>query len=238
MAGVIPSFAIAVPGIQSGRLIRQGWRGRMFALFFTHVLLGLSIALPVGAVTIEMTKQGLKNGFFHGWFVGLGGMTVDLILITLLYFGFASVLAVPAVQTLMWLFGSLILLYIGIDSIKNADKDIRLGNEKIKKSLKSSYWNGFLVAISPGSVVFWLGVFGTVLTHSFHASEKTGFFAVASGILTGILLHDLIFMSIVAGARKIVNRTFIKWVSTIAGCLLVGFSLFFAYEFFKGINDL
>lgn len=27
------------------------------ALFFTYTLLGLSIALPVGTVTIEMTKQ-------------------------------------------------------------------------------------------------------------------------------------------------------------------------------------
>ena len=29
------------------------------ALYFTYVVLGLSIALPVGTVTIEMTKQGL-----------------------------------------------------------------------------------------------------------------------------------------------------------------------------------
>lgn len=42
------------------------------ALFLTYVLLGFSIALPVGTITIEMTKQGLKNGFMHGWIVGLG----------------------------------------------------------------------------------------------------------------------------------------------------------------------
>lgn len=43
------------------------------ALFITYVLLGFSIALPVGTITVEMTKQGLKNGFMHGWVVGLGG---------------------------------------------------------------------------------------------------------------------------------------------------------------------
>ncbi|WP_342428333.1 hypothetical protein [Paenibacillus sp. FSL L8-0158] len=46
------------------------------ALFITYVLLGFSIALPVGTITVEMTKQGLKNGFMHGWIVGLGGMTL------------------------------------------------------------------------------------------------------------------------------------------------------------------
>ncbi len=48
-----------------------------------------------------MTKQGLKNGFMHGWIVGLGGMTVDLFLIIGLYFGLASVLSLPVVQVIM-----------------------------------------------------------------------------------------------------------------------------------------
>ncbi|MEG0473866.1 MAG: lysine transporter LysE, partial [Solibacillus sp.] len=46
-------------------------------IYLKFVLVGLSIALPVGAITVEMTKQGLKNGFFHGWAVGIGGMTID-----------------------------------------------------------------------------------------------------------------------------------------------------------------
>ena len=62
-------------------------------LYFTYILAGLAIAMPVGAITIEMTKQGLKNGFIHGWAVGLGGMTVDLLLIIALYLGLASILA-------------------------------------------------------------------------------------------------------------------------------------------------
>lgn len=37
------------------------------ALFFTYVIAGLAVAMPVGPITVEMTKQGLKNGFIHGW---------------------------------------------------------------------------------------------------------------------------------------------------------------------------
>lgn len=210
----------------------------MVSLFFTYVFLGLSIALPVGAVTIEMTKQGLKNGFMHGWFVGLGGMTVDFILIMLLYFGLAPILSLPVVQSWMWLIGSLFLFFIGWDSIKNAEKDIHLGHEKPEKSLKLSYLNGFVVAISPGSVVFWLGVFGTVLANSFKSTGNSGFFVVAAGILAGILMHDLILMSIIAKTRVFLNRTIIKWISVTAGFLLIGFAVYFAVEFFKSVFEI
>lgn len=95
----------------------------LLSLFLTNVLLGLSIALPVGTVTIEMTKQGLKNGFVHGWMVGVGGMTIDFLLMVALFLGLAPILAAPTIQTGMWLLGAIFLLYIAYDSIKNAEND-------------------------------------------------------------------------------------------------------------------
>lgn len=83
-------------------------------LFFTYVFVGLAIAMPVGTITVEMSKQGLKNGFLHGWAVGLGGMTVDFILIAALYLGFASILQQPFIQVPMWLVGAIFLLFIGL----------------------------------------------------------------------------------------------------------------------------
>lgn len=205
------------------------------ALYFTYVVLGLSIALPVGTVTIEMTKQGLKNGFMHGWVVGLGGMTIDLLLIVALYFGLASVLAQPIIQSTMWLIGALFLLYVGIDSIKHASDDITLAGEAKTKSLGSSYRNGLLVAVSPGNLVFWVSIFGTVLASSFDASDKASFIVVGAGILTGILLHDIALMAIVATTRRAMNKTAIMWVSVLAGFVLIGFAAYFGYEFGRTI---
>lgn len=207
----------------------------MFGLFLTYVLLGLSIALPVGTVTIEMTKQGLKNGFMHGWIVGLGGMTIDLGLILLLFFGLASVLSLPILQVVMWLLGALFLFYIGFDSIKTADHNISVAGEKSTKSLKSSYLNGLLVAISPGNLVFWVSIFGTVLADSFDSANPYKFLMVGAGILTGILIHDIALMTIVAGTRKVLNPIYIKWVSIISGLVLIGFGLKFLYEFYSSI---
>lgn len=206
-------------------------------LFITYVLAGLAIAMPVGSITVEMSKQGLKNGFMHGWAVGLGGMTIDLLLIAALYLGLASLLQIPFIQTPMWLIGAFFLFLIGYDSIKNADKDITLSGEKPTKSFFTSYRNGFLVAISPGNIVFWLSVFGTVLTSSYDTSNPVMFLIIAAGVLTGILLHDIGLLTILSFTRKIMSRTMIKGFSIVAGLVLIVFACYFIYEFIDSLKE-
>lgn len=201
-------------------------------------MVGLAIAMPVGAITVEMTKQGLKNGFMHGWAVGIGGMTIDLLLILALYFGLAKVLAIPYIQMPLWIIGAVFLFILAYDSIKNADKDITMAGEKVNKSLVKTYRNGLLVAVSPGNLVFWISVFGTVLADSYVGSESISFIIVATGIITGILLHDIGLLTIVSITRKIMNRQMIKWTSIAAGILLFGFGCYFLYEFYLEVHSL
>ncbi|RHW40194.1 lysine transporter LysE [Lysinibacillus yapensis] len=206
------------------------------SLFFTYLLAGLSIAMPVGAISVEMMKQGLKKGFLHGWAVGLGGMTVDLLLIMALYLGLASILSLPYIQIPMWLIGACFLAFLGFDSIKNANQDIQLAGEPVNKSFLSSYRNGLLVAFSPGNLVFWISVFGAVLTDSYDIEQPAKFLIVAAGILAGILVHDVGLLSIVALTRKVMNQTMIKWASIVAGFILIGFAGYFFYKFLTALK--
>ncbi|WP_155591443.1 LysE family translocator [Lysinibacillus cavernae] len=206
------------------------------SLYVAYVLVGLAIAMPVGAITVEMTKQGLKNGFMHGWAVGLGGMTIDIVLVFALYMGLASILAMPLIQLPMWIIGAGFLFLLGYDSIKNADHDITLAGEKVTKSFFASYFNGLLVAISPGNLVFWVNVFGVVLAKSYGQGEQTNFLIIAAGVLSGILLHDIGLLTIVSVTRKAMNRKMIKTFTIVAGFLLIGFACYFIYEFIQGIK--
>ena len=201
-------------------------------------MIGLAIAMPVGAITVEMTKQGLKNGFIHGWAVGIGGMTIDLLLIFALYFGLAKLLAIPYIQLPLWIIGAGFLFVLAYDSIKNADKDIAMTGEKVNKSILKTYRNGILVAVSPGNLVFWISVFGAVLADSYTGNETSSFIIVSMGIITGILIHDIGLLTIVSITRKIMNRQMIKWASVIAGVLLFGFGFYFLYEFYIGMKSI
>ncbi|MEK5232395.1 LysE family transporter [Lysinibacillus sp. FSL K6-0232] len=206
------------------------------SLYVAYVLVGLAIAMPVGAITVEMTKQGLKNGFMHGWAVGLGGMTIDVVLVFALYMGLASILAMPIIQIPMWLIGAGFLLFLGYDSIKNADHDITLAGEKVTKSFFASYFNGLLVAVSPGNLVFWVNVFGVVLAKSYGQGQPTSFLIIAAGVLSGILLHDIGLLAIVSVTRKAMNRKMIQILTVIAGLLLIGFAGYFIYEFIQAVK--
>lgn len=207
-------------------------------LFFTYLLAGLAVAMPVGAMTVEMTKQGMKKGFMHGWAVGLGGMTIDFLLIVALYMGLASVLAIPVIQIPMWLIGACFLIYLGYDSIKNSDQGITLAGDKPNASFFSSYRNGLLVAISPGNLVFWISVFGAVLSDSYDTTQPAKFLIVGAGLLAGILLHDVGLLAIVAATRRVMSRTMIKRMSIIAGLILFGFAGYFLYEFLVAIQGI
>lgn len=203
-------------------------------LYFKYALLGLVIALPVGAISVEMTKQGLKNGFLHGWAVGLGAMTIDLLLILAMYAGFASFLSLPYVQMPLWLIGAGFLVYLGYDSIRHADHGITPTDAKPQKSLARTYRGGLLVALSPGSLIFWVSVFGTILSNSYHKdSTPLAFMIAAAGILSGILLHDIGLLLIVSASRRVLRRAAIKWISIAAGLMLMGFAALFVYEFIK-----
>ncbi len=200
-------------------------------LFLTYVLAGFVIALPIGAMTIEMIRQGLKNSFLHGWAVGLGGMTVDLALILALYFGLASILQYPYIQLPLWLVGAGFLAMVAYEAIKEADQEITLSGEKPTKSLRSSFRNGLFVAISPANIVFWISVFGVVLSDSYEKTNSGKFILMSAGILAGILLHDLVLLTIVATTRRVMSRSMIKGFSIVAGVILLGFSFYFLYRF-------
>lgn len=208
------------------------------SLYLGYVLVGLAIAMPVGAITVEMTKQGLKNGFMHGWAVGIGGMTIDVLLIAALYLGLAKFLALPYIQMPLWIIGAIFLFMLAYDSIKHADKDITLAGEKVNKSFFATYRNGLLVAVSPGNLVFWISVFGAVLTDSYAVNGTNQFIIVALGILSGILLHDIGLLTIVSLTRKVMNRQMIKWASILAGVLLFGFGCYFIYEFIMDVQHI
>ncbi|WP_366295516.1 LysE family transporter [Paenibacillus sp. AN1007] len=207
-------------------------------IYIKFILIGLAIAMPVGAITVEMTKQGLRNGFLHGWAVGLGGMTLDTVLILAMYFGFASILSIPLVQIPLWLAGAGFLAYLGYDSIRNSDLNLATTDGKAAHA-PSSFWrtyrNGLLVAISPGNLMFWVSVFGVVLSDSYQSAGKLSFIIAAVGILCGILLHDLGLLTIVSITRKMMSAKMVQLVSSLAGVLLIGFSFYFLYKFMTAL---
>ncbi|WP_404407777.1 LysE family transporter [Jeotgalibacillus malaysiensis] len=84
-----------------------------------------------------------------------------------------------------------------------------------------------------------MGILGTVLASTITQKQSfNSFLFVASGIIVGILIHDVALSFIVHYSRQLLNQKAIKWVSIIAGILLIGFSFYFGYEFILELQSM
>ena len=198
-------------------------------MFFSYVTLGFTIALPIGAISIEMIKQGLRNGFWYAWMIGIGAITIDITLIILLNLGLANI--PNEVQTYLWLLGTLFLSYLGWQSIKSDSICIDHSDSK-KDSLFNLFKKGIIIGINPANIIFWISVLGTSIS-SATTNNEFSIILVSVAIILGILLHDIVLSFITSYFNRFMTPQANRWVSIIAGLLLFGFAVYFFNEFLK-----
>lgn len=90
----------------------------MFGAIIQQIVLGISLAAPVGPINIEMLKRGIERGFWHAWVVGIGGMTADVLFMLLIYFGLSSVFMYTYVQAFMYCTGFFLVILFRFQSVK------------------------------------------------------------------------------------------------------------------------
>lgn len=204
------------------------------------IILGFSLSIPVGAITIEMIKRGMRGGFLYAWFVGLGGMSADVVLMLLIYFGISAFLTGAVAQTIIWLFGFIVLVYLGVESIREAFRPVHLGYGQMDKneSLAACFLSGFAIAISnPLNIIFWIGIYGSVLSSTLQDASGGIVIFYSSAIFIGIAIWDLIIAGSVHAGKSFVGQRFMKAFSIIAGIALIGFGLSFGWQAAQNIID-
>ncbi|KGX86830.1 LysE family translocator [Pontibacillus litoralis] len=197
--------------------------------FFSYIVLGLSLSAPIGPINAAQLDKGIKHGFGSAWLVGIGAMIADICFMFLIYFGLAQFINIPIVKVFLWLFGGFILLYTGIDSIIHAGKEIQ--ETQPSTSYKKSFLTGFLMALSnPLNIIFWLGIYGSILANTMAQYSMGTLLFYSSGIFVGILIWDAVMAYVASTVGKWDNQRLLKTISLIAGVVLVGFGIYFTSQ--------
>ncbi|CAM4008420.1 LysE family transporter [Mesobacillus thioparans] len=201
-------------------------------VFLGYIFLGLSLAAPIGPVNAAQMDKGIKSGFVQAWLLGLGALTADIIYMLTVYLGVVKYLETPFMQSFLWLFGFFVLLYTGIETIFNSGKimmDRREGDSGLK-----SFISGFFMSISnPLTILFWLGIYGSVLAKT-ASSYGTGELVLYSfGIILGLILWDIVMAAISSSFRNLLTTRLLTLISLISGISLIGFALYFGYQGLK-----
>ncbi|WP_139492439.1 LysE family transporter [Brevibacillus dissolubilis] len=199
-------------------------------IFVGYILLGLTLAAPIGPVNAAQLDKGIKYGFLHAYLVGFGAMVADGLFMLLIYFGSAHFLTTPFMKTFLYVFGTFVLLYTGIESIINANVSQSRSQAK-DEPVSRSFYSGFLMTLSnPISILFWLGIYGSILAKTAETYGAWDLLIYSSGIFIGLALWDLIMATVASSFHNFVNQRVLVLISQGSGLCLIGFGIYFGYQ--------
>ncbi|WP_426448012.1 LysE family transporter [Paenibacillus sp. S-38] len=198
------------------------------SVILSYIFLGLSLSAPIGPINAAQLDKGIRCGFWHAWLVGLGAMMADALYMIMVYMGLVHFLSTPLIQTLLWSFGSFMLIYTGIDSLLGASS-VAVVTKKKDDTLFKSFFSGFLMSLSnPLTILFWLGIYGSVLAKTASVYGTQELLVYSSAILLGIIAWDFSMAGMASTFRRLMTPRLLTGISVISGLSLIGFGLYFA----------
>jgi threonine/homoserine/homoserine lactone efflux protein len=197
-------------------------------LLFEGLILGLSVAAPIGPTNVEMIRRGLRSGFW-ACILFAAGVEVALIAYLLAVFaGLSFLTQAELFNRLLSVFGVVVLFYLGYVSIRDFfnrhDLDLNAGGGDDRHLL-----SGVVLTIAnPAVLLFWSGIIGANLaTREFSLSTSL---LISGGILIGVAIWLLFLSTLIHGGRRYLTPRVFGYISLVAGLVLIGFGLSFGYR--------
>ena len=198
------------------------------------LVLGFSIAAPVGPIGVLCIRRTLANGFRSGLVSGLGAATADAIYGTIAAAGLTLV-ADFLVRQQLWLglLGGGFLVYLGIKTLRTAPQSEE--NASGKDSAGGNYFSTLLLTLSnPMTIFMFAAIFGGMSVQTGTVYRFNAFLLVL-GVFTGSALWWLSLSAAVSLLREKVNARLMVWVNRLAGAVITGFGAFVLYKTISGL---
>jgi threonine/homoserine/homoserine lactone efflux protein len=196
-----------------------------------NILLGLSLAAPIGPVNLEIIKRGLNSGFKQAFLTGAGAMCADTTYLILIFFGLTSFLNFAFMKIFLGIAGSIILIYLGVINAKEFFSKANATESNPHQLFKTSFVTGYVLAISsPMTIVWWMGVFGALLAAQTHTQTTISAFLSCFSVLLGCFLWVFSLAAALHWGKKIINEKIVGVISLVAGIFIIVFGLYFLYR--------
>lgn len=195
-----------------------------YLLFFRGLLIGFSIAAPVGPIGVLCIRRTLANGRAAGLATGLGAATADGLYGCVAGFGltFISSMLIDQ-QTWLRLFGGLFLCYLGVRTLlsKPAEQEAQAGGS----GLFGSYASTFLLTVTnPMTIISFAAIFAGL-----GLANTSGSYASALILVLGVFLGSGAWWLLLSGGvglfRDKFNAQAMLWVNRISGLIITLFGL-------------
>jgi threonine/homoserine/homoserine lactone efflux protein len=196
------------------------------------LLIGFSIAAPVGPIGVLCIRRTLANGRTSGFVSGLGAATADGLYGTVAAFGLTLISDVLVGQQ-MWfrIIGGSFLLYLGIKTFLSKPSEKWASDKKI--NLFGDYISTFFLTITnPITILSFAAVFaGLGLSDS--SGNYISAILMVSGVILGSIAWWLILSSVINLFRAKFNLASLKIVNWISGGIMIVFAVVAFVSVFK-----
>lgn len=194
-----------------------------YSLFLKGLIIGFSLAVPIGPVGILCIRKTLMEGHFSGLVVGAGAATADAIYGCIAAFGL-TVVSDILISEELWLrlIGGGFLLFLGVKTfLTHPEEQSTSANGK---GLLASYASTFLLTLTnPLTIFAFVGIFAALGLGS-GLSYFTAWTLVL-GVFTGSCCWFLFLSYSVTLFRKKFNSVGIRWLNKISGALIIIFGV-------------
>ena len=193
-------------------------------LFIRGLLLGLSIAAPVGPIGVLCIRRTLVNGQVAGLVSGLGAATADAIYGAIAGFGLMAITG-PLIEYQTWLrfFGGAFLCYLGIKTLisQPAEMDSEVQNPNQLGAYASTF---MLTLTNPMTILSFAAIFTSAGVGSTNGDYGTAITLIA-GVFVGSALWWLLLSTSVGVFRQKINPRSYIWINRVSGTVITLFGL-------------
>ena len=197
----------------------------MYIYFFLKgLIIGFSIATPVGPIGVLCIRRTLANGRMSGLMSGLGAATADGFYGAVAAFGLTLISNVLVDQQLWFrIIGGSFLLYLGIRTFLSKPSEKSASDKK--GNLFGDYISTFFLTImNPITILSFAAVFaGLGLSDS--SGNYISAILMVSGVILGSIGWWLILSTGVSLLRGKFNPASLKIVNWVSGAIMVVFAV-------------
>jgi threonine/homoserine/homoserine lactone efflux protein len=193
------------------------------------LIIGFSIAAPVGPIGVLTIKRTLAEGRISGFVTGMGAACADTVYGAVAGFGLIAVSSFLISQEfVIKLIGGLFLIYLGVRSFlsKPATEEAAVASKGLLNNFISTF---FLTLTNPSTILSFIAIFAGLGL----ASSSADYFsstAIVFGVFIGSALWWFILSFIVSFFRHKITPDRLLWVNRLSGVVLCSFGLFALYS--------
>ena len=195
-----------------------------FSLFVKGLIIGFSIAAPVGPIGVLCIRRTLAEGRISGFVSGMGAATADALYGCIAGFGVTYISSFLMGQQIWFrLFGALFLAYLGAKAFLSKPADVP--SKAAGKGLAGAYASTLLLTLTnPVTILAFAAIFaGLGLGNS--GGDYTAGMLLVLGVFLGSAAWWLFLSTGVGLLRAWFNGPRLRWVNRLSGVIIAGFGL-------------